>query len=65
MVERLTKTERNNMSISNLKEFMEARGFGEESLKDIERNTYKYTDCGAWIVEKKEEREYAFSWRSQ
>ena len=45
--------------ISNLKEFMEARGFGEESFKDIERNTYKYTDCGAWIMERKEEREYA------
>ena len=45
--------------INNLKEFMEARGFGEESLKDIERTTYKYTDCGAWIVERKEEREYA------
>lgn len=35
---------------------MEARGFGEESLKDIEKNTYKYTDCGAWIQEKTETR---------
>jgi hypothetical protein len=45
--------------INNLKEFIEARGFGEESFKDIEKNTYKYTNCGAWIVEKREEREYA------
>jgi len=44
--------------INNLKEFMEARGFGEESFRDIEKNTYKYTDCGAWVVEKKEDREY-------
>jgi hypothetical protein len=42
--------------IRNLKDFMEARGFGEESFKDIERNTYKYTDCGAWIQEKTEDR---------
>jgi len=44
--------------INNLKEFTKARGFGEESIRDIDRNTYKYTDCGAWVVEQKEEREY-------
>jgi hypothetical protein len=44
--------ERNTM-INNLKEFMEARGFGEESFEDIERATYKYTDCGAWITHDK------------
>jgi len=38
-------------AISNLKEFIEARGLGEESFKDVERNTYKYTNCGAWIRE--------------
>ena len=37
--------------IHNLKEFMEARGFGEKSFRDVERNTYKCTDCGAWIRE--------------
>jgi len=37
--------------INNLKEFIEARGFGEESFKDIERNTYRRTNCGAWIRE--------------
>ena len=37
--------------INNLKEFIEARGFGEETFKCVERNTYKYTDCGAWIRE--------------
>ena len=44
------------MTVNNLQEFMEARGFGEESFKDIERNTYKYTDCGAWVQEKTEDR---------
>jgi len=39
------------ITINNLKEFIEARGFGEESFKDVERNTYKYTNCGAWIRE--------------
>jgi hypothetical protein len=42
--------------INNLKKFIEARGFGEESFKDIERNTYKYTNCGAWIMEETENR---------
>ena len=37
--------------INNLDEFLKARGFGEESFKDVERNTYKFTDCGAWIQE--------------
>lgn len=36
--------------INNLKEFIEARGLGETTFQDIERNTYKYTNCGAWIV---------------
>jgi hypothetical protein len=44
------------MKVNNLKQFIEARGFGEESFEDIERNTYKYTDCGAWIQEKTEDR---------
>jgi hypothetical protein len=35
--------------ITNLKEFMEARGLGETTFKDVKRNTYKYTNCGAWI----------------
>ena len=42
--------------IDSLKEFMEARGFGEESLENIKRNTFKYTSCGAWIVEETETR---------
>ena len=50
---------REEVMINNLKEFIKARGFGEESIRDIDRNTYKYTNCGAWVVEQKEEREYA------
>jgi len=37
--------------ITNLTEFMEARELGETTFQDIERNTYKYTNCGAWIVQ--------------
>ena len=35
--------------VNNLYEFMEERGFNEVSIADIERNTYKYTSCGAWF----------------
>jgi hypothetical protein len=41
------------ITVNNLKEFIEARGFGEGSFKDVERNTYKHTDCGAWIREER------------
>lgn len=37
--------------INNLEEFMKARGFGETTFQDIERNTYKHTKCGAWITQ--------------
>ena len=37
--------------INNLDEFIDARGLGEKTFQDIERNTYKYTNCGAWIQE--------------
>ena len=35
--------------VNNLYEFMEERGFGEKTIENIKRNTYKYTDCGAWF----------------
>ena len=35
--------------VNNIYEFMKGRGFGEESVEDIQRNTYKFTDCGAWF----------------
>lgn len=38
-------------TITNLREFMEARQCSEKSFDDIKRNTYKYTNCGAWIEE--------------
>ena len=40
--------------INTLKEFLNARGFGEKTFADVERNTYKYTNCGAWIQEETE-----------
>ena len=30
-------------------EFMRERGFGEKTVKDVERTTYRYTNCGAWF----------------
>ena len=28
--------------------FYEARELGETSMAEVKRNTYKYTECGAW-----------------
>ena len=39
------------MDVNNLDEFLEQRGFGEETFSQVERATYKYTDCGAWCRE--------------
>lgn len=39
-----------NLKITNLKEFLEARNFGETSLGQAKRSTYKYTACGAWLA---------------
>ena len=44
------------MNIESLKQFMHARGFGEQKLSDVKRNTYKFTDCGAWVTEETEKR---------
>ena len=46
-------------TVNNLKEFLQARQCGEKTFAEVERNTYKYTDCGAWIKEETEDREYA------
>ena len=37
--------------VNNLKEFLEARGCGEKDFSDVEKATYKYTTCGAWIAQ--------------
>ena len=37
--------------VNNLKEFLEARECGEEDFSDVEKATYKYTTCGAWITQ--------------
>ncbi len=39
------------MDVNNLDEFLEARGFGEKKFWQVEKATYKYTDCGAWCRE--------------
>ena len=35
--------------VTNMYEFMRKRGFGETTIEDVERTTYKYTNCGAWF----------------
>tara|TARA_R110000824_G_scaffold201667_3_gene385764 strand:- start:1193 stop:1552 length:360 start_codon:yes stop_codon:yes gene_type:complete len=37
--------------VTDIASFIEARGLGERNFKDIQSNTYKYTDCGAYINE--------------
>lgn len=37
------------MKVNNISEFIEARGLGETCFTEVEKNTFKYTDCGAWI----------------
>ena len=39
------------MTVNNLADFLEQRGHGEETFADVDRNTYKYTTCGAWARE--------------
>lgn len=35
---------------TDLASFLSLRGCGEETLGEAKKNTYKYTDCGAWLV---------------
>tara|TARA_R110000772_G_scaffold249530_2_gene363933 strand:+ start:71016 stop:71327 length:312 start_codon:yes stop_codon:yes gene_type:complete len=37
--------------VDNFYSFLEARELGEKSFPEVERNTYKFTNCGAWIKE--------------
>ena len=37
--------------VNNLQDFLKARMCSEENFEQVKRNTYKYTDCGAWIEE--------------
>jgi hypothetical protein len=37
--------------VNNLKEFLKARLFNEETFAEVKRSTYRSTDCGAWITE--------------
>ena len=46
--------ERIMKKVKNLKEFIEARNCGEKDFSEVERATYKYTNCGAWITQDEE-----------
>ena len=37
--------------VNNVEEFIKARSLGEKTFSQVERATYKYTICGAWITE--------------
>ena len=37
--------------VNNLQDFLKARMCNEENFEQVKRNTYKYTNCGAWITE--------------
>ena len=39
------------MSIHNLQDLLSQRNCGEETFAELKRNIYKYTSCGAWIIE--------------
>jgi len=43
-------SERYEQRINSIADFYEARDFGEETMEQVTRNTYKYTDCGAWCA---------------
>lgn len=34
--------------VNDFKSFLEIRGFNEKNIEQVSRNTYKYTNCGAW-----------------
>ena len=40
--------------IRSLKQFLKARRCGETDFSQVERATYKYSDCGAWIAQDEE-----------
>lgn len=37
--------------VRHMEDFLAARMCSEESFAQVKRNTFKYTDCGAWIDE--------------
>jgi hypothetical protein len=39
------------MRIQNLEHFMRDRELGESSFAEVQKNTYKYTGCGARVEE--------------
>ena len=43
-------------TINNIPDFLNARKCGEKNWEQLERNMYKYTDCGVWIQKLTEKR---------
>tara|TARA_R100000005_G_C4905597_1_gene145670 strand:- start:404 stop:682 length:279 start_codon:yes stop_codon:yes gene_type:complete len=39
------------MNIKNLKDFLKERLLGEEDFSQVQKNTFKFTECGAYIEE--------------
>lgn len=42
------------MKVNNIEDFLVARKCGEEDFSEVERATYKYTNCGAWIAQEEQ-----------
>tara|TARA_R110000764_G_scaffold35204_1_gene78706 strand:+ start:2714 stop:3070 length:357 start_codon:yes stop_codon:yes gene_type:complete len=44
-------TELNEDDVYDIASFLELRNLDEATFDQIKRNTYKFTDCGAWVSE--------------
>ena len=40
--------------VRHMEDFLSARRCSEESFDQVKKNTFKFTDCGAWIEEDKD-----------
>ena len=48
---KMSATKPTGRTVNNLEGFLKARQYSETTFDAVKRNTYKYTDCGAWITE--------------
>jgi len=47
----MSTTKATGRTVNNLDDFLKARLCSETTFDAVKRNTYKYTNCGAWIME--------------
>ena len=40
--------------VNSFEEFLEQRGFGEKDIRMVSRNTFKYTNCGAFCFQEED-----------